>query len=103
MKRTNIMLTDSQHSMLSAMARREGRSMGDKIREAIDNIYKKKDPIEKKREVALMAYREGFISLGKLAETLGIDPVSTRKYLKTRVKKLIVSGKKEIIKDFANA
>ena len=40
------------------------------------------DRLEHRRQVAVGAYSEGFISLGKLAEVLGLDPVSTRNYLK---------------------
>jgi predicted HTH domain antitoxin len=52
------------------------------VREALDATYREKDPLEDRRETALAAYREGFISLGKLAEVLGLDPVSARAYLK---------------------
>jgi len=52
------------------------------VRDALDVVYKKRDRLEHRRQVAVSAYSEGFISLGKLAEVLGIDPVSTRNYLK---------------------
>jgi predicted HTH domain antitoxin len=52
------------------------------VREALDAAYQKKDPLERRRETALASYREGFISLGKLAEVMGLDPVSARVYLK---------------------
>jgi len=35
-----------------------------------------------RRKAALDSYREGYISLGKVAEVLGLDPVSARRYLK---------------------
>jgi predicted HTH domain antitoxin len=38
--------------------------------------------LEKRKQTALNAYGEGLISLGKLAEYLGLDPVSARLYLK---------------------
>jgi predicted HTH domain antitoxin len=38
--------------------------------------------LEKRKQTALDAYGEGLISLGKLAEFLGLDPVSARLYLK---------------------
>lgn len=103
MKRTNIMLTDNQHAMLKMIARKEGRTLGEKIRIAIDELYEVKDPVYKKKDVALKAYEEGFISLGRLAEALGLDPVSTRVYLKEKGIRLKVQDKKEILKDIVNA
>jgi predicted HTH domain antitoxin len=82
MKRTNIMLSDDQHKKLKRYAQREGRTLGGLVRDALDIIYKKKDRLEHRRQVAVSAYSEGFISIGKLAEVLGLDPVSTRNYLK---------------------
>jgi predicted HTH domain antitoxin len=38
--------------------------------------------LEKRIQAALNASGEGLISLGKLAEILGLDPVSSRLYLK---------------------
>jgi len=38
--------------------------------------------LEKRKQAALNASGEGLISLGKLAEILGLDPVSSRLYLK---------------------
>ncbi len=82
MKRTNVLLTEGQHKAVKAYAKREGKTLGRMVREALDAAYRDKDPLERRRETALAAYREGFISLGKLAEVLGLDPVSTRVYLK---------------------
>jgi predicted HTH domain antitoxin len=82
MKRTNIMLTENQHKTLKAYARKEGKTLGNMVRDALDVVYKKKDVLERRRQTALDAYREGLISLGKLAEILGLDPVSARLYLK---------------------
>jgi predicted HTH domain antitoxin len=82
MKRTNIMLSDDQHKKLKRYAKREGRTLGGLVRDALDVVYKKKDRLEHRRQVAVSAYSEGFISLGKLTEVLGLDPVSTRNYLK---------------------
>jgi predicted HTH domain antitoxin len=81
MKRTNIMLSDDQHKKLKRYAQREGRTLGSLVRDALDVVYKKKDKLEQRRQVAVSAYKEGFISLGKLAEVLGLDPVSARNYL----------------------
>ena len=82
MKRTNVLLTDGQHKAVKAYAKREGKTLGRMVREALDAAYQKKDPLERRRETALAAYREGFISLGKVAEVLGLDPVSARVYLR---------------------
>ena len=76
MKRTNIMLSDDQHKKLKRYAKREGRTLGGLVKDALDIVYKKKDRIEQRRQVAISAYREGFISLGKLAEVLGLDPIT---------------------------
>ena len=82
MKRTNIMLTENQHKTIKAFARKEGKTLGNMVREALDVVYKKKDILERRKQTALNAYGEGLVSLGKLAEILGLDPVSARLYLK---------------------
>jgi len=82
MKRTNIMLTENQHKTLKAYARKEGKTLGNMVRDALDVVYKKKDILERRKQTALNAYGEGLVSLGKLAEILGLDPVSARLYLK---------------------
>jgi predicted HTH domain antitoxin len=82
MKRTNVLLTEDQHKAVKAYAEREGKTLGRMVREALDAAYRKKDPLVRRRETALAAYREGLISLGKLAEVMGLDPVSARAYLK---------------------
>lgn len=81
MKRTNIMLKDDQLKKMKLYAKKEGKTLGGLVRDALDTVYEKKDALEKRRDVALSAYREGFISLGKLAEVLGLDPLSARNYL----------------------
>jgi predicted HTH domain antitoxin len=62
-----------------------------------------KDAIEQRKQVAIDAYKEGFISLGKLAEVLGIDPVSARDYLKEHGIPIRGQELKEISQDGANA
>lgn len=103
MKRTNIMLGEEQHKKLKAYARKEGRTLGELVREALDASYKKKDPLEKRKQVALSAYKEGFISLGKLAEVLGVDPVSARIYLRELGIPLSGPDREEIAQDSKNA
>jgi predicted HTH domain antitoxin len=53
--------------------------------------------------VAIAAYREGFISLGKLAQSLGVDPLTARGYLKEHGIQQMVQGVDEITTDAANA
>lgn len=103
MKRTNIMLADNQHAVLKSHARKEGKTLGELVREAIDMVYKKKDSLEQRRYVALNAYKEGFISLGKLSEILGIDTVSARLYLKQKHTPARSQEVEEIKKDILNA
>lgn len=103
MKRTNIMLTDDQHKKLKASSKREGRTLGELVRGAVDYAYAKKDSIEHRKLVALEAYKEGFISLGKLAETLGLDVVSMRLYLKEHNIPLRTQEPLEIKQDTVNA
>ena len=103
MKRTNIMLDEDQHRSLKAYARKEGRTIGGLVREAIDTTYGAKDRLEQRKEIALNAYREGLISLGKLAEVIGLDPVSARLYLRERGIPLRVQDIEDIRRDAENA
>jgi predicted HTH domain antitoxin len=103
MKRTNIMLGDDQHKKLKRYAKREGRTLGGLVRDALDVAYKKKDKLEQRRQVAVSAYSEGFISLGKLAEVLGLDPVSTRNYLKEQGIPIQPQDLKSLTQDAENA
>lgn len=103
MKRTNIMLDEEQWKALKKYARAEGRTMGRLVREAVDHSYNRLDPLAGRRDVAVQAYREGFISLGKLAEVLGLDPVSARAYLKERGISLRVQDASAIDRDAAHA
>lgn len=97
------MLSEDQHKKLKIYAKKEGRTLGNLVREALDAAYKKKDLLEHRKQVAVSAYEEGFISLGKLSEVLGIDPISTRIYLKERGIALLTPDLKETAKDAENA
>ncbi|MBN1102815.1 MAG: UPF0175 family protein [Deltaproteobacteria bacterium] len=103
MRRTNIMLTEEQHRYLKSRARKQGRTMGDLVREAINAAHGRRDLLERRKSVAMDAYQEGMISLGKLAEILGMDPVSTRAYLMER--EIVPPGQdpSELLGDIANA
>jgi predicted HTH domain antitoxin len=103
MKRTNILLRDGQHKAVKAYAKREGKTLGRMVRQALDIAYQKKDPLERRKETAIAAYREGFISIGKLSEVLGLDPVSARIYMKNAGIPLLVQDVTEIERDADNA
>mgnify|MGYP001053340668 CR=1 FL=1 len=103
MKRTNIMLGTEQHKTLKSYAQKRGRTLGGLVREAVDTAYKKRDPIEERRAIALGAYKEGFISLGKLAEIMGLDPVTMRAYLHDKGIAILGQDKDEISRDASHA
>jgi len=103
MKRTNIMLSDEQHKKLKLYAKKKGRTLGGLVRDALDVVYKKKDALEQRKQVALNAYQEGFISLGKISEVLGLDPVSARNYLKEHGIPIHIQDLKDLAQDAENA
>jgi predicted HTH domain antitoxin len=102
MIRTNIMLTPEQHALLKKQSRASHRTIGELVRDAIDTAFLQSS-VERRRQVALAAYREGFISLGKLAETLGLDMVTTRHYLREQGISLAVQDEEGILSDVVNA
>ncbi len=103
MKRTNIMLKDEQLKKMKLYAKKEGTTLGWLVRDALETVYEKKDKVEQRRQVALSAYQEGFISLGKLAEVLGLDPVSARNYLIERGVPIRSQEGDELARDAENA
>lgn len=103
MKRTNVMLADEQYATLKKSARHEGKSMGKLVRDAIDIVYQKKNGLDQRKSVALNAYQQGFISLGKLSEILGMDTVSARLYLKQNNIQIKTHEADELIRDVRNA
>lgn len=103
MKRTNIMLTDEQHRKLRSYAKNEGKTLGELVRNALDNVYKKRNALEHRRSVAIDAYKEGLISISKLSEILGVDPVSARLYLKEHKIPIKSQEPYEIAQDAVNA
>lgn len=102
MIRTNVMLTPDQHSILKQMSASMHRTLGELVRDAIDSTFTV-DIVERRHQVAVAAYREGFISLGKLAQSLGVDPLTARSYLKKRGIQQSVQAMGEIMTDAANA
>jgi predicted HTH domain antitoxin len=103
MKRTNIMLKDDQLKKMKLYAKKKGFTLGGLVRDALDTVYGKKDALEERRKVALSAYEEGFISLGKLAEVLGLDPVSARNYLREHGLPIRSQHGEELERDAENA
>jgi predicted HTH domain antitoxin len=103
MKRTNVLLTDEQHKRLKYVGKKEGKSLGELVRDAVDTAYGERDKLKKRQSLALNAYAEGLISLGKLAEFLGMDTVSTRLYLKEHGIKVTVQELDETPRDARNA
>ena len=67
---------------LKALAERRRRSVSDLVRHAVSACYQVDllDLPETQRR-ALAAYQGGYISLGKLAEALGMTPVATMRWL----------------------
>jgi len=102
MKRTNIMLTDEQHKQLKSYASKGGGTLGGLIREALDVTYGS-DILEHRKSVAIEAYKEGFISIGKLSEILGMDIVSTRLYLKKQGIRILMQNPSDVVRDAVNA
>lgn len=102
MIRTNVMLTPQQHINLKRMCSSMHRTLGELVRDAIDSAISQ-DKIERRHQVALTAYREGFISLGKLTESLGVDPITARDYLRERNIPIMTQNAEEITADAANA
>lgn len=102
MKRTNIILTDEQHKKLKSYAKKGEGTLGGLVREALDVTYGK-DALQHRKSIAIEAYKEGLISLGKLSEVLGIDVVSARLYLKKRGIRIMSQKQPEVLRDALNA
>lgn len=103
MKRTNIILSDEQHRQLKARSRRQGRTLGELVRQAVESSYGRHDALVERRRIALESYQAGFVSLGKLSEVLGLDPVSTRLYLRKAGFPRLSSTVDDVIQDAVNA
>jgi predicted HTH domain antitoxin len=59
--------------------------------------------LEERKKIAISAYKEGFISLGKVAEVLGLDQISARNYLKGHSISLQTQDLSDLRKDTKNA
>jgi len=96
------MLTEEQHKRLKSYANKSGGTLGGLIREALNVTYSR-DVLEHRKSVALEAYKEGLISLGKLSEILGMDIVSTRLYLKKQGIRILMQNPSDVVRDAVNA
>ena len=67
------------------------------------DLHEENEHIVYRKSVALDSYKEGFISIGKLAEILGFDSVSVRLYLKEKGISLNTQEKEEILQDVVKA
>ncbi len=79
MKRTQILLPDDLHRKLLKHAKAHKTSMGDLVRRAVERAY-----FARLEELALVAYRNGLISLGKLAEISGTNPARALELLREK-------------------
>ncbi|MCE5194763.1 MAG: UPF0175 family protein [Nitrospiraceae bacterium] len=59
--------------------------------------------LKHRKTVALESYKEGFISLGKLSEVLGMDIVSTRLYLKKQGIRILMQRHSDVLQDAVSA
>ena len=68
---------------LRRLAQHRKQTVGELVRQAISTCYQ---PdllgLSDVQRQAVEAYRGGYISLGRLAERLGLSPVATRRWLK---------------------
>ena len=97
------MLTDNQYRKLKLLSRKEGRTISELVRSAIDAAYAGMDSIKHRNQFVIQCYKEGFISLGRLAEYLGIDIIDARLYLKKHDIQLGVQESHEVEQDTMNA
>ena len=77
--------------------------MGELVRIVLDTTYGEQENLEKRKSIALEAYHEGLISLGKLADILGMDVATTRLYLKSIKTSLHTQAMEDIRSDVDNA
>ncbi len=96
MKRTQVLLPEEMHQKLRERARSSNTSMGELIRSAVEKVY-----FVRLDEIALEAYRNGLISLGKLAELSGTNPIKALELLREQgIKPLFgPESREEALKD----
>ena len=67
---------------LKALARKRETSVGELIRQAVNSCYQVEIAnLNEKQRRAVEAFQGGYISLGKLAEEMGLNIWNTRKWL----------------------
>jgi hypothetical protein len=70
---------------LKQVAGRRRVTVGELVRQAVQTCYQTEwMGLTAAQRQALEAYRGGFISLGKLAETMGLTPLKAREWLNER-------------------
>ena len=70
-------------SSLRKMASVRGASVGELVRQALISTYQADMlGVSRPQRQALEAYMGGFISIGKLAESMGTDVIQTRNWLR---------------------
>jgi hypothetical protein len=70
---------------LKQVAGRRRVTVGELVRQAVQTCYQTEWlGLSAAQRQALEAYRGGFISLGKLAETMGLTPLKAREWLNER-------------------
>lgn len=78
----HVKVEPSMAKALKRLAKQRKRTMGELVRQAIAACYQVESlglPLEQSR--ALAAYQGGFISLGKLAEAMGMHVLDLRDWL----------------------
>ncbi len=78
----HVKLDPELDSRLRRLARQRKVSKGQLVRQAVASCYQlTAESLPRQQQQALAAYEGGFISLGKLAEKMGLSPVETRDWL----------------------
>ena len=83
---------------LKQVAGRRRVTVGELVRQAVQTCYQTEWlGLSAAQRQALEAYRGGFISLGKLAETMGLTPLKAREWLNERgIAQNTVCGKEDL-------
>ncbi len=79
----HVKLDESTDDHLYRLAKKRGVSKSELVREAISACYQTTfDDLPLRQQRALAAYEGGFISLGRLAEAMGMHVLELRDWLK---------------------
>ena len=81
----HVKLDPEEDKKLRELAEKQGKSKGQLVREAIRSCYETRfDLLPQSQQDAVAAYRGGFISLGKLAESMGLSDADMQTWLRDR-------------------